>query len=75
MDDECCPDFSCCISRLKSDEATRIIFASANKSSDADTVSDMLMAFFGKMIGAKLGADPKDVHIVLPERKNKHQQN
>ena len=55
IDDECCPDFSCCNENI-SDENTRILF----KNSDGATRQMMLMGFLGNAIA---NHTDKKVHI------------
>lgn len=48
--DECCPDFSCCKSGIKTDKATKIKFYEAVMSGDEDTKMSMLFGFLGELM-------------------------
>ena len=45
VDDECCPDFSCCKPEFLADELTRQTFKAAYLKGDEDTTNGMLLGF------------------------------
>lgn len=50
VEDECCPDFSCCKPHLLADEQTRKLFKAANE----DQREGMLFGFLGEAIAREL---------------------
>jgi len=62
VDDECCPDFSCCSPDLQSDEQTRQLFKKACDQNDEDAKNAMLMGFLGACI-AKASEGKTDVKV------------
>lgn len=61
IDDECCPDFSCCNPKLLAPKEVREIFCKADRSGNHKLTDRMLGEFLGKMVDA-LPSRPK-VHI------------
>ena len=61
VDDECCPDFSCCVPENLADEETRKTFKAICISGNEDAKAGMLMDFLGKCIAKKY--PQKKVHI------------
>ncbi len=49
VEDECCPDFSCCQPKLQASEADRKAFAAANE----EQRESFLFGFLGKALEAK----------------------
>jgi len=50
IDNECCPDFSCCVPKLKAPKKIREKFYNAEINHDDELVNMMLVAFLDKMI-------------------------
>jgi hypothetical protein len=50
IDDECCPDFSCCNKNVHTDKIIREIFLGAYLKGDDDTINGMLMGFLANSI-------------------------
>jgi len=46
IDEECCPDFSCCVSNINTPIETRKKFADAHYLDNEDTKMNILMGFF-----------------------------
>ena len=59
VDDECCPDFSCCKPELLASKEKRETFCAVVEKGDEDTKMGMLMEFLGRGM-AEIG---KDVYI------------
>jgi len=50
VDDECCPDFSCCSPGLLVPPEVRHVFYNAYEKGDANTTNRLLGEFLGKML-------------------------
>jgi hypothetical protein len=61
VDDECCPDFSCCKPELLAPIEVRQVFFNADLKGDHATTDRLLGEFLGKMIDS-IPSKPK-VHI------------
>ncbi len=61
IDDECCPDFSCCSPHLLAPSEVRQTFYNAVLKDDFKTRDRLLMEFLSKMISAD--CSEKKVHI------------
>lgn len=72
IDDECCPDFSCCIPQLKQPKEIRETFKAVCDKGDEDTEMGMLMDFLGK--GAALMGQ-KDVYITDGDTNRRKEEN
>lgn len=59
VDEECCPDFACCNSLVKTDEETRRRFALAVAEGDEKTK----MAILGGFLGAAFATMGKTVYV------------
>ena len=59
VDDICCPDFSCCCSKLLAPFEERELFVSAYESGDTETTNRMCIMFLGR----GLQEFPQDTYI------------
>ena len=50
IDDECCPDFSCCNKQVKTDKVMRETFKAVCNNGNEETKMGMLMGFLGAAI-------------------------
>ncbi|MFQ5453449.1 MAG: hypothetical protein ACE5D6_04605 [Candidatus Zixiibacteriota bacterium] len=48
--DECCPDFSCCNKKIKTDRKTKELFIRAFKDENHELTNSLLMSFLGKAL-------------------------
>ena len=62
--DTCCPDFSCCNSKLKADKANRELFAKAYSEGNDALIGAMLTGFIGQALKS---LTHKKVHVVSTE--------
>ena len=62
IDDECCPDFSCCTPELLASKEERQKFYNAHISGDTKTINKMLGDFLGWMLARNIPM--KDIHII-----------
>ena len=53
VDDECCPDFSCCQPDLLAPKEVREIFYNAEKTGNQKLIDRMLGEFLSKMVATK----------------------
>jgi hypothetical protein len=74
IDDECCPDFSCCVPELLAPMEVRQIFYNAELKGDNKTIDRMLGEFLDRMIRHKL--PNKKVYIAgLDAQRNGYEDN
>ena len=61
IDDECCPDFSCCVNEITTCAAEKQAFLDAFRQGNTDITNGMLMMFLSQLLAVKCPS--KNVHV------------